>query len=212
MMQAEELSRIMAKNGGKILDQVKPADVKLYGALRKQLMEEHVGQNESLQADMAQAFGLQGKKIAKSWHEVFFQFVEGKKGEETFDFFEAYHALYGPQAKSKPGPVQFALLSRVANLIHPEMPIYEAALGDLMSFKKPTSVSLSSHERLREFMYFYEHLKEVSTQLLDQAAVQDLLKVFKIQHREASLDMPMLKRLDFLLRAAGSLSGKGAMV
>lgn len=212
MMQAEELSRIMAKNGGKILDQVKSADVKQYGSLRKQLMEGNAGQNEALQTEMAQAFGLQGKKIAKSWLDVFFQFVEGKKEEETFDFFEAYHALYGPQAKTKPGPVQFALISRVANLIHPEMPVYEAALGDLMAFKKPTSVSLSSHERLREFMYFYDHLKDVSTQLLDQATVQDLLKVFKIQHREASADLPMLKRLDFLVRAAGSLSGKGAMV
>ncbi len=212
MMSADELAGLMSRNGGKVLDHVDKDEVAKDAWLREHFGNANIAEDEEFQEAFTNAYKLGGRRFSNALKAKLYEIMEAGKSKESFDFYESFHELYSGGNQPKLSPTQFSLLSKVANTLDEEYPIYETALGDMMGFKKPTSTKDTAHDRMREYMRFYEHVQEVYTDLLEDENVQDLLKVFKIKHREYAKSIPMKKRLDFLVRSAASLNSKGSML
>ncbi len=212
MMQADELASLMARNGGKVLDHVDSQEVVQYASLRERLQEVDLVQDTTFQEALITTYHLSGRRVSNSWKELVFQLMQDNKENDAFDFQEGYFKLYGEPTSTKLGPTQFSVLTKIANLLHDRYPVYEPVVGDLLGFKKPTSTKDSSHDRMREYMNFYDHLQDVHKGLIDHEKVQDLLKVFKIQHRAHLAHIPVTKRVDFLIRSTAGLQSKGKLV
>lgn len=212
MMQAGELAELMSRNGGKVLDHVDKDEVKHYAWLREHLHDSSLKDNEEFKENFSNTYRLSGRRVSLTWKERLFELMERSKESESFDFFETFHLLYKETSTTKLGPTQFSILSKVASTLDDQFPVFETNVGDLLGFKKPTSTKDTSHERMREYMNFYEHTKTVYSDLAENPKVLDLLKVFKIQHREHIGFLPVAKRLDFLVRSAANLKSKGSMV
>lgn len=212
MMSADELAGLMSKNGGKVLDNVDKSEVSQAAWLRDHLSDGKVAENEEFQEAFNTAFKLGGRRFSNALKARLYQIMDNAITREHFDFYEAFHELYEGTTQPKLSPTQFALLSKVANTLSENFPIYESALGDMMGFKKPTSTKDTAHDRMREYMKFYDHVQYVYSQLPEKPGVSDLLKVFKIQHREFAASIPMNKRVDLLVRSAAALHSKGAML
>lgn len=212
MMNVDELAALIERNGGKVLDNIDSGEVAQAAWLRDHLNDGAIAENAEFQEAFNAAFKLGGRRFSNALKTKLYSIMDKAKTNESFDFYEAFHDLYEGQTQPKLSPTQFGLLSKVANTLSEAFPIYEAALGDMMGFKKPTSTKDTSHDRMREYMKFYDHLQYVYSQLPEKEGINNLLKVFKIKNREHAASIPVNKRVDLLVRSAAALHSKGAML
>jgi hypothetical protein len=212
MLTAKDLSHVLNRNGGALLDHLEASTLQDYVFLRSKLDETDVANDEEFRGTYRDLYGLNRKRISKSFKDRYFEVLEEYKDSEEFDFLSAYRSIYGLQEKTKLKPEQFERMTQMATTINEDYPIYDKTFGDFFGFKQPTGGSLTSHERLSAYLEFYQHVRRVYEQIIEDNLAEDLLKVFKIKFCSTGQEIGSTKRLDFLARSAGELEAKGALV
>lgn len=212
MLTAKDLSHILNRNGGALIDHLEESRLQDYVFLRTKLDETDVVNDEEFRGTYRDLYDLNRKRISKSFKDRYFGVLEEYKEAEEFDFLSAYRSIYGLQEKTKLKPEQFERMTQMATTINQDYPIYDKTFGDFFGFKRPTSGSLTSRERLGTYLDFYHHIRRVYEQIIEENLAEDLLTVFKIKFRSTGKEIGANKRLDFLARTAGELEVKGALV
>ncbi|MEL6624695.1 MAG: hypothetical protein AAFQ92_04165 [Bacteroidota bacterium] len=207
MINALELSRLINNNGCNLLDVIDIGDIQSYSRLRGWLLTEDVSTHTSFQETFRDYYGLGGVGVNKEFIQKFFEVLESQKTGESFDFRVVSRELLGARPKRKLSSAQFAYLSKMANVINPDYPIYDNHIADIFEFEKPTQSKLDSRERMNVYVKFYEELRSIYQTLLSEAMIHDTLVVFKILLKKyrneefPNYSLPDMKKLDFLVEA-----------
>jgi hypothetical protein len=214
MLTAKDLSNLLNRNGGALIDHVEESQLEDYIFLRNTLEDTDVVHDEAYRNTYRDLYHLNQKKITKKFKDRYFSVLEEYKETEEFDFLSAYRSIYGLEEKKKLKPEQFQYMTQMASVINDQYPIYERDFGDFFGFQRPspTSASLTSRDRLNAYLGFYHHMRRVYEQILEEDMTHDLLKVFKLKFRATGKEIGPTKRLDFLARTASHLHAKGALV
>lgn len=212
MLTAKDLSQVLNRNGGVLIDQLEESTLQDYVFLRSKLEDTDVVNDEEFRHTYRDLYDLNQKRITKKFKDRYFSVLEEYKETEEFDFLSAYRSIYSLEEKTKLKPEQFERMTQMATTINEDYPIYDKTFGDFFGFKRPTSGALTSRERLGYYLKFYQHVRRVYEQILEEEMAHDLLKVFKIKFRSTGKEIGPVKRLDFLARTAGELEAKGGLV
>jgi len=136
-----------------------------------------------------------------------------KKRDGAVDFRLIRRAVYGAQPKKKLTSAQFSFLSRLANLVDDESPLYDNVIAAFFQFDPPTQTKLDSRERLNVYMELFRDAKLVYADLIEENRIRDLNMVFKIKLKGYG-DYPVspAKRIDFMVAAASRLKHDNKLI
>lgn len=218
MLSAADLSKIINKNSGNLLDTIAIESVRTYWRLCKMLKADDISEDEDFRSMFRSYYGISGVGVGKAFLDSYFKMLNDLKNEEELHFRQMSIELYGARPKRKLSSAQFGFITKMANLINPQYPVYDNHVADLYEFDKPTQPRLESRERLNAYMAFHTHIIDTYQKMLDNGSLHDTLIVFKILLRKykdeefESTKLPDFKKLDYLLQTISHLSGKKVLV
>lgn len=207
MISASELSNLINKNSGNLLDLIDIENIRSWCRLRNQLKETSILEDSDYQERYRKFFGIGGVGMNKAFIQRYFELLEESKEIEEFDFRRVTLELLRDQNRRKLSLSQFAGVSKMANLINQDYPIYDNYVSDLFDFDKPTSTRMDNRERLNVYLGQYQQQVDIYTQMLNEGLIHDTLTVFKIllrkYHNEEFPEyrVPDMKKIDFLISA-----------
>lgn len=207
MISASELSNLINKNSGNLLDLINIETIRSWCRLRNQLLDTPVLEDEAYQERYRKYFGIGGVGMNKAFIKRYFELLEEVKHHEEFDFRRVTLDLLRDQNRRKLSLSQFSGVSKMANLINQAYPVYDTYVSDLFDFDKPTSTRMDNRERLNVYLAQFQQQQEIYRQMLDEGLLHDTLVVFKILLRKYHNDefpqyrVPDMKKIDFLISA-----------
>lgn len=206
MISAAELSNLINKNGGNLLDLIDIETIRSWCRLRSQLPEVNVVEDEAYQETYRKFFGIGGVGMNKAFIKKYFELLEEHKATgDEFDFRRVTLELLRDQNRRKLSLSQFAGVSKMANLISQNNPIYDTYVSDLFDFDKPTSTRMDNRERLNIYLSQHQQQIGIYRQVLEEGLIHDTLTVFKIllrkYHNEEfpRYNVPDIKKIDFIV-------------
>jgi hypothetical protein len=212
MLTASDLSKIINKNGGNLLDTIAIESIRSFKRLQRDLPQTNAAEDETFQQAFKSYFRLSGTGVNQKFIQSYFEYLEKVKNDEEFDFRNASLRLYGARPKRKLSSAQFGFLTKMANLIHPEKyPVYDNHVADIFEFDKPVQTTLDTRERLNRYLEFHTYMISIYEELIREAMLHDTLVVFKILLRKYKDDefpeihLPDMKKVDFLVETASNL-------
>ncbi|MEO1449473.1 MAG: hypothetical protein AAFV07_08070, partial [Bacteroidota bacterium] len=214
MLSAADLSKIINKNSGNLLDTIDIESIRTYWRLRRMLMSEDISENDTFRDMYRSYYSISGVGVGKAFLDDYFAMLNRLKEEETMHFRQMSIDLYGPRPKRKLSSAQFGFLTKMANLINPRYPVYDNYVAELYEFDKPTQPRLESRERLNAYQAFHNHMVDTYQTMLDNGSLHDTLVVFKILLRRykdeefESTKLDDFKKIDYLLETIAKLSDK----
>jgi hypothetical protein len=213
MLTSKELAKILNNNGGVLLDTIQIETVSNYLELRQMYAEGNVKEDKAFQEKFVSYYKLSGTGVNPEFLERYFEIMENHKKRETVDFKLIRRAVYGAQPKKKLTSAQFAFLSRMANLIDNESPLYDNTIAAFFNFDPPVQTKLDSRERLNVYLEWVRDVKAVYQDLVEEKMVRDLLMVFKIKLKDyGEYKVSPVKRIDFMVAAAARLKHDNKLI
>ena len=100
--------------------------------------------------------------------------------------------------------LQFSFVTKLANTINPDYPIYDAEVARCFGFRAPYS-SKPFDARLQEYLAFYESLRKFYEEVTIQASMKELTSLFEKTYTPAARRVPAVKVLDFIFWSAGKV-------
>lgn len=218
MLSAADLSKIINKNSGNLLDTIGIESIRTYWRLKRMLMSEDISEDDTFRDAFRSHYSVSGVGVSKAFLDDYFAMMNRLKGEEDLAFRQMSIELYGPRPKRKLSSAQFGFLTKMANIINPKYPVYDNHVAELYEFDKPTQPRLESRERLNAYMAFHNHMIDTYTTMLENNSLHDTLVVFKILLRKykddefESTKLHDFKKLDYLIETISQLSSKKVLV
>ena len=103
--------------------------------------------------------------------------------------------------------LQFSFVSKLANTVNPSYPIYDAEVGKVFSFRKPSS-DKTFHVRLNKYVAFYNKLRSIYAEIINGNLLRQPREMFRDIYAAPPQRIPEIKVLDFIFWSAGKLSFK----
>lgn len=103
--------------------------------------------------------------------------------------------------------LQFSFVSKLANTINPQYPIYDAEVASVFGFRAPYNYK-TFDIRLNEYMTFYNKLRGIYAEIIDRNFLQQPRQMFRDIYAAPPERIPEIKVLDFIFWSAGKLSFK----
>ncbi len=207
MTSASELSNLIKKNSGNLLDIIDIENIRTWVRLNRNLQQVNAGEDPDFQEAYRKFFGIGGVGMNKAFVKRYFEILEEVKSNEELDLRHIVLNLMKDQVRRKLSLSQFSAVTKMANLINADFPIYDSHISELYEFDKPTSPKMDNRERLNIYLTQYQQQVDVFNEILNQDMIHDTMVVFKIllkrYHNEEfpSYDLPKMKKMDFILSA-----------
>jgi len=100
--------------------------------------------------------------------------------------------------------LQFSFVTKLANTINPNYPIYDREVAKCFAFRAPYN-NKPFDARLQEYLTFYESLRKFYEEVTIQESMKNLVDLFGRTYSHAACRVPPAKVLDFILWSAGKL-------
>lgn len=214
MLTSKELAKILNTNGGALLDNIPFETISGYHELRQMYAELNVVEDKPFQEKFISYYKLTGTGVNPEFLERYFEIMENhKKRDGIVDFRLIRRAVYGAQPKKKLTSAQFALLSRLANLVDDESPLYDNPIAAFFQFDPPTQTKLDSRERLNVYMELFRDVRLCYADIVEEKRIRELNMVFKIKLKSyGDYTVSPVKRIDFLVAAASRLKHDNKLI
>ncbi len=207
MITAAELSNLINKNSGNLLDTIDIESIRSWCRLRRDLPHVNVSEDLDYQETYRKYFGIGGVGMSKAFVERYFEILEEVKEEEVLDLRNLTLNLLRTQNRRKLSLSQFSAMTKLINLIDHNYPVYDSHVSELYQFDKPSSPKMDNRERLNIYLAQHQQQADTFRELLEQGMIHDTLVVFKIllkkYHNEEfpQYPVPDFKKVDFLVAA-----------
>lgn len=212
LLSASELCRIINRNGGAVLDNTSLEKIDTYLSVKEQLLNTDVSKDISFQERFLGLYKVRGVRIKKATLERYFEIMEAEKENMSLSFRKICGQLFGkiPTGNVRPNHVGF--VSQMLNLINDTYPIIDGNLSYIFGFEGPTQSKMTANERLMIYAEFYNYVRKAYKEVLNENMLYQLLKVYEIQLKREGRRVPMIKRLDLIVRSTGELDKKGKLI
>lgn len=207
MISASELSNLIRKNSGNLLDIIDIESIRTWCRLRRDLPDVNPAEDAEYQETYRKFFGIGGVGMNKAFVQRYFEILNEVKAEDELDLRNIALSLMKDQNRRKLSLSQFSAVSKMANLIDQRYSVYDSHVSELFDFDKPTSPKMDNRERLNIYLGQHQQQVDVFQEMLNEGLIHDTLVVFKIllkkYHNEEfpEYQVPDMKKVDFLLDA-----------
>lgn len=141
-----------------------------------------------------------GAKIKTRYFELMREVVDGR----SLDLKYLVEELFKVPTEKGQNSVQFSFITKLANTIDVNNPIYDSEVATVFGFKYPTDKGMRKYDK---YIHYYDELKKwVDSVERNPSEVSAALDIFDA--RFSTHRVPMRKSLDFILWSAGKLMKK----
>lgn len=174
----------------------------------KDKFKEHQGPSDPLFHFVYRSFyRLDNAGLTSQFKTEYFRCLERCRDSNKVDLQGVTRELYKyPNLKGQ-NSLQFSFVTKLANTIDENYPIYDSEIARVFHFKPPYHY-LSFEERLSVFINFYANLKNYYSELLLNNSFDEVFSCFYRQFPDNAAKISKIKLIDFFFWSAGKLQAK----
>ena len=174
----------------------------------KYKFKEHQGPSDPLFHFVYRSFyRLDNAGLTPQFKTEYFKFLERYRYSNKVDLQDLTRELYKyPNLKGQKS-LQFSFVTKLANTIDENYPIYDSEIARIFHFKPPYHY-LSFEDRLSAFINFYTSIKGYYFELLQNDSLDEIFACFYRQFPDNAAKIPKIKLIDFFFWSAGKLQAK----
>ncbi|MDF2462431.1 MAG: hypothetical protein K0Q43_666 [Ramlibacter sp.] len=203
-MSVPDLSAIDT-NAEKIVPAIGREAVDVYRFLSAEFARGSVSENYVFQFTYRSFYRLDHAGLTPQFKLRYFELLEAARPSPHVDLRQIARELYDLPTLRGHNSLQFSFVSKIANSVNPEYPIYDSEVARVFRFKPPSS-SLPLSARLNQYMSFYEKLQQIYGEILQGGFLQRPREIFRTVYAAPANIVPDTKVLDFIFWSAGRLS------
>jgi hypothetical protein len=190
-------------NAASIVDGIGAESVAVYAYLLLEFKRGPVDRNLLFQFAFRSFYRLDNAGLTDDFKREYFRLMEQHRhisGEIPLD--ALVKELFEFPARNKRKGIQFSFVTKLANAISHDYPIYDSEVAKVFSFQPPYP-SRPFEDRLANYLGFYGKLRETYKQILSENLIAQPRRMFREKYANVAASVPELKVLDFIFWSAG---------
>lgn len=207
-----DLCRLVNHNGGAILDQISMQEVDTFLEIKELLPNTNADSNENFQALYQQIYKLKSARMKQGVITHYFKVLEEEKTQFSLSPRRICNEVFGSGRVLHIRQHHFNMITQMLNTVNETYPIVDQGLCQLFDFEGPTQSSLSNGERINIYVDFYNQVRLIYKEIIEENSLYDILKVLEIKLKSQGRKLSVIKRLDLVMRAVGALEKKGSLI
>jgi hypothetical protein len=197
----------LINNAPDIVEGIGREAVDVYLFLSDQFIKGPVTQNHLFQFVYRSFYRLDNAGLTPEFRTAYFECLEDARGKAMVDIAAIVMKLHKLPTRKGHKSLQFSFVTKLANTIDPNSPIYDTEVAKCFSFRVPYNYK-PADARLQEYMAFYLRLKTFYRESILQGSLKELTALFEKTYAHAASRIPPVKVLDFIFWSAGKLGLK----
>lgn len=148
-------------------------------------------------------YRLDNAGLTDDFKDKYFEYLEDHRENRDIQIEAIARELFKLPNRKGQNSLQFSFVTKLANTINHEFPIYDLEIAKMYSFKAPYT-NKPFDVRLSEYMKFYNLLTESYKNILAKNTLEKVFDEFHIKFKNNGA-IPDIKILDFIMWSAGKL-------
>ena len=149
-------------------------------------------------------YRLDNAGLTPEFKSAYFECTEDARDGLEVDLAATVKKLHKLPNRKGHARLQFSFVTKLANTINPNYPIYDAEVAKCFGFRAPYN-SKPFDARLQEYLAFYDSLRKFYEEVTIQGSMKELAALFDRTYSPAARRVPAVKVLDFIFWSAGKV-------
>lgn len=189
-------------NAQSIVAAVREEPVAVYAYLREQFVRGPVDSNSVFQFVFRSFYRLDNAGLEPEFGKVYFQLMEQHRNSPEIPLKTILMRLNEILDRRGRKNLQFSFITKLANTINPDYPIYDVYVADVFDFRAP-AYTKDADQRADEYLEFYSKMRETYSRIIAQNLLEISRKLFRSTYGSFSNYIPETKVVDFILWTEG---------
>jgi hypothetical protein len=179
--------------------------VEVFGFLSDEFARGPVVGNHLFQFLYRSFYRLDNAGLTTEFKSRYFLLLEESRNLSEVDLASLVKELYSiPNLKGQQS-LQFSFVTKLANTVNRQYPIYDSEVGKVFGFRAPANNKVFE-ARLNEYLTFYAKLRVAYSEILTKNLLQEPRRIFRQIYAAPPGRISDVKVLDFIFWSAGKLS------
>ena len=192
-------------NSEEIVGAIGRESVEVYRFLSDEFARGPVLENCVFQFAYRSFYRLDNAGLTPDFKREYFVLLEEARGLREVDLPGLTRKLFAIPNRKGHASLQFSFVSKLANTVNSQYPIYDAEVASVFSFRAPYNYK-TFDVRLTEYMAFYNKLRGIYAEIIGRDILQKPRQMFRDIYAAPPERIPEIKVLDFIFWSAGKLS------
>jgi hypothetical protein len=193
---------VLNENAQVIVEKIGREAVDVYLFLADEFARGPVTQNCLFQFVYRSFYRLDNAGLTTEFKSAYFECMENARGGLRVDLAAIVKKLQEFPNQQGHASLQFSFVTKLANTINPNYPIYDAEVAKCFGFRAPYNDKLFD-PRLQKYLPFYQALSKFCEEVTIQGSMKELVGLFERTYSPAACRVPAVKVLDFIFWSAG---------
>ena len=203
-MKAIELAEI-EENAETIVGDIGQEAVSVYAFLASEFSRATIVDNRVFQFTYRSFYRLDNAGLTQQFKAKYFRLLEDGRNSQAPNLELLTRELYAYANLKGQRSLQFSFVTKLANTVNREYPIYDAEVARVFGFRAPYHYK-PFDVRLSEYLGFYRSVQEQYAEILRDGSLTRARALFHQMYDSDSHVVPEIKVLDFIFWSAGKLS------
>ncbi len=192
-------------NAEEIVHAIGRESVAVYRFLSEEFARGSASDNCVFQFTYRSFYRLDNAGLTPEFKREYFVLLEEARNLPEVDLSGLTRKLFAIPNRKGHQSLQFSFVSKLANTVNFQYPIYDAEVASVFGFHAPSNYK-TFDVRLNEYMAFYNNLRCIYAEILDGNLLQGSRQRFRDIYEARPERVPEIKVLDFIFWSAGKLS------
>lgn len=200
----------LCDNAHSIIRGIERESLDVYLFLKEQFNKGPILKNYLFQFVYRSFYRLDNAGLTPEFKSEYFRSMDEFRSLKYLDLRSLSKCLYEIPNRKDQKSLQFSFVTKLANTIDDDYPIYDSEVAKIFSFHPPYAYK-TVDERLTVYLEFYKNLKNYYHELLNGNACETIFTCFHETYPDDNYSkIPLLKLLDFFFWSAGKINGDKA--
>ena len=197
-------------NAPSIVRGVERESLDVYLFISDQFRKGSITQNHLFQFVYRSFYRLDNAGLTPQFKAEYFKIMEEFRNANYLDLATLSKQLYEIPNRKNLKTLQFSFVTKLANTICADYPIYDSEVAKVFSFRPPVSDGKKAMDyRLAILLKFYNELRNYYHDLFNGDSCASIFACYKEIYPDYDFSrIPRLKLLDFFFWSAGKINGK----
>ncbi|MCF2489695.1 hypothetical protein [Dyadobacter sp. CY347] len=200
IFQIQPIAKQIAKDGQKIVDNIKYESVDVYKFLQQAYQDTDITTNYLFQFLFRKYYNLEEARLSDDFHSEYFKILQDlKNNSQDWNYESVIEHLYQiPRAKGD-NAIQCSFVSKMFHTLDPNNVVYDSKVAKMFRFKSLST--LSTDQKIGKFKQQIGTISSSYNEIITKRLLDDVIIMFDA--RFENHDLHPRKVLDFIFWSAG---------
>lgn len=191
-------------NAAAIIDNLEHESIKVYSYLTEKFNNTDATKDLPFQFMYRSFYRLDNAGLTPAFKTAYFEILQTERATSQPDLKAILERLRHYHNRKGQENVQFSFLTKLANTINNNYPIYDSEVARVFGYSRPTDRDFNI--KVGKYLKQFDHIKHSYEQIVSAGLLSQTIVLFDIKFNDH--DLSPMKRLDFIFWSAGKLQKK----